>query len=426
VLIITHIHPNSFAEELGLKPGDGILSINNHPIQDALDFQFWSAEDELEIEFQQGEQRLVLEVEDGLDDLGCDFEELTCKSCGNNCVFCFVDQNPAGVRKSLLFKDEDYRYSFMYGNYVTLTNVSQKDLRRIAEQRLSPLYISVHAIDTAVRKKMLGIRGNDKLLAKLNFLAEHHIEMHAQVVLCPGWNDGTVLEETVDTLAGFFPHVQTLAVVPVGLTKHRTGLVPLRPVSPQQSAEIIAYADIKAAHFQKKFGSHFLYIADEFYMLADYPVPAAERYEGFAQIENGVGMVRQFLDDVDEEKKNFPAKIKNTILNVVTGTSAHPILQHQIKPELEKIDGLTIRVHPIDNHFFGGHVSVAGLLVGQDIAAQLAHAELGDAVVLPPDCLNFDGVFLDDWTVADLQKVIDKPVYQYQTGFLDILKELEK
>ncbi len=354
--------------------------------------------------------------------MGVDFEELKCKSCGNHCVFCFVDQNPPSVRETLLFKDEDYRYSFMYGNYVTLTNTSQRDLERIVEQRLSPLYISVHAMDDNVRRRMLGLRGRGRLREKLNFLAENGIEMHAQIVLVPGWNDGAILEHSISELLKLYPAVQTVAIVPVGLTGHRQGLPELQPVQPEDARGLVNWRRLIAMSNKAKYGTHFIYLADELYLLAGEPFPPAEDYDDYAQIENGVGMTRQFLDDLEREIPDWPDSIPETRMAWVTGELAAPILEKYLLPPLNAISGMTAEVLPVKNNFFGGHVTVSGLLTGQDIAAALQGSNY-DVAVLPPNCLNYDDLFLDDWTPAQVEAGT-APLVHFLSDFHTILKEI--
>lgn len=423
---VLHIENGSLAEEIGLLPNDEIISINKQPIRDVIDFQYWAADDDVSMLVERNGEQIVFEIEGGMDGwLGAEFESFKYKSCGNNCIFCFVDQNPHGLRQPLYFKDEDYRLSFLYGNYVTLTNLSRKELERIAQQRLSPIYISVHAVDTALRKHLLGIRGDDRLLQKISFLAEHGIEMHAQIVLCPGLNDGKYLEQTVDTLAEKYPLVKTIAIVPLGMTKHRRGLTKLRAVDKAIALDLIAWEEKKSRYFLNKLKSHFIYLADEFYIQAGKPLPQAERYEDFAQIENGVGMTRAFLDSFKQEFDEMPAAVSPVKISIVTGTMVAPILEKSVAPLLRKIDGLEAEIIPVKNEFYGGGVSVSGLLVGQDIAAQLGERELGDIVVLPPNCLNQDGLFLDDWPVKKLANKLHANVVQAQSGFLQVILNLK-
>lgn len=420
---IINVSPKSIAAELGIKPGDDLVKINGHPIRDILDYQFFVRDDQLELEIERQGEVTIYELEFIDEDLGMDFVEMKCLSCGNHCIFCFVDQNPATVRPTLRFKDEDYRMSFIYGNYVTLTNTSPKKLQRIAELRLSPIFISVHAVDPQLRMRMLGLRRDDRLLEKIAFLAANHIEMHSQIVLCPGWNDGEELENTVRALSEFFPQIRTVAIVPVGLTKHRQGLTALQPVSSELAKQLVTWEKEVSHQFLQRFGSAFVYIADEFYLLAEESIPSAGRYEGFAQVENGVGMVRQLLDAFEEEQALFPQEIQPTHFSLITGEMAAPILEKDILPFLRRIKGMQVTLHPIVNNFFGGGVSVSGLLGGADIADQLSRQHYGDVIVLPPNCLNYDGLFLDDWTVQKLENSLKRAVVVSSGGFLEPIEQ---
>ena len=419
---IVRIEKGSVAEEIGLLPADDIVSINDQPIRDGIDFQFWAADDSIVIDVRRGEEALQIELLGGFDGwFGAEFEEMKYRCCGNKCVFCFIDQNPSGLRNTLYFKDEDFRLSFLYGNYVSLSNVSQKDLDRIVTQRLSPLYISVHATEVELRKRLLGIRKDDRLLEKIAFLAQHKIEMHAQIVLCPGWNDGQHLDETVDTLATFYPWIQSVAIVPVGLTKHRQSLTQLKPVDEICARNIIKWEKDKAEYFYKKYGHYFFYIADEFYFLTNMAIADTERYDQFAQIENGIGMTRAFLDEFEQDSDYFPDSVKPKKMTIVTGAMASKMLQKNIVSKLKQIKGLSVDLKPIRNDFYGGGVSVSGLLVGKDIATQLKGEDLGDFLVLPPNCLNSDKLFLDDMTVPQLQNILNTRVIHSQENFTEIL-----
>ncbi|MDZ7376620.1 MAG: DUF512 domain-containing protein, partial [candidate division KSB1 bacterium] len=273
---------NSLAAEAGLQVGDDLTKINDHQIGDELDFQFYASDELLEIEVLRDGERFIFEIEKDYDEsLGIIFEETKFRCCGNHCIFCFVDQNPQGLRPSLYFKDEDFRLSFLYGNYVTLTNVSRSDLKRIVRQRLSPLYVSVHSTDLTIRKLLLGITKDDHLLEKIRYLVEHRIELHAQIVLCPGINDGQGLQRTIDDLARFYPQLKSVAIVPVGLTRHRQGLYQLASVTPAFAAALIDQVEPISEHFKQIWDDYFVYLADEFYLLAAQPLPLAQRYEDF-------------------------------------------------------------------------------------------------------------------------------------------------
>jgi len=408
---------NSLAAEVGFQIADDIVKINGHLIRDLIDFQFYVSDEHPVIEVIRNGENYIFDIEKDYDDsLGINFEDTKYRCCGNKCIFCFIDQNPEGLRKSLYFKDEDYRLSFMYGNYVTFTNVSQPDLQRIVEQRLYPLYVSVHSTDLEIRKLMLGVKKDDRLLEKIRFLTENNIELQAQIVLCPSINDGKSLFKTIDDLAQFYPKLKSIAIVPVGLTKHRQNLYPLKPVIPGYAKALIGQIEKTAQMFKQKWGDYFVYLADEFYLLAEMSLPFAERYDEFPQIENGVGMVRDFIDQFEEQSLEFPHRIKNkSLITLVTGVLASPIINKWVIPRLNNIENLNVTLQTVENNFYGNRVTVTGLLTGQDIFNQLLNQPSADLIILPANCLNLDGLFLDDWTLADLQtklqchiEVVDK------------------
>lgn len=417
---------DSLAADAGLEIGDDVLKINGFPCRDIIDYQFHSADEELEIEIVRNDEPWIFDIEKDFDDsLGIIFEDTKYRSCGNNCIFCFVDQNPPNLRSSLYFKDEDFRLSFLYGNYVTLTNVSKKELARIVEQRLSPLYVSVHSTDLATRKLMLGLKKDDRLLEKIQFLAENHIELHAQIVLCPGINDGENLIKTIHELAAFYPQLKSIAIVPLGLTRHRDKLYPLKPVTADFSKNLIKTIDPIAQNFKSQYDDYFVYIADEFYLKANADLPPAERYEEFAQIENGVGMTRDFIDRFKEQIPSLPHRISHPLsMILVSGVSASPVLKKWVEPHLNKIENLTVSVQTIKNEFYGPSVTVTGLLSGQDIFTQLKNNAHGDIFVLPSNCLNFEGIFLDDWTLEDLQSKLKRPVEVVEGDFISLFEKL--
>jgi len=326
------------------------------------------------------------------------FEPIRYRGCGNHCIFCFVDQNPKGLRQTLYFKDEDYRLSFLYGNYVTLTRASEADLRRIAEQRLSPLYLSIHALDVEIRKRMLGIQKEDHLLSKIRYLAENRIEMHGQIVLCPGLNDGSVLEQTLTGLESFYPALKSLAIVPVGLTRYRDDLPLLQPVDAKQAKNVIRQIEIFQKKYLQQWGDCFVYPADEFYLLADRAVPDSASYGDMWQIENGVGMIRSLLDSVSLSLEHYTGDMEPKLYTAITGTLAGPVLNEHIVPRIYEKTGLEIQILTVANRFYGESVTVSGLLTGQDILAALEKQAGSGPVLLPGNCLNTDGIFLDDMT----------------------------
>ncbi|MFC1569670.1 DUF512 domain-containing protein [bacterium] len=412
LLRIHHIDLNSLASKAGLKKGDEIASINGRAIEDIIDLQFYGADSDLNIiAYRNGHEIKVNISNPDMLSLGIEPDEMKYRCCGNHCQFCFVDQNPKGLRSTLYLKDEDYRLSFMHGNYVTLTNITERDLNRIVVQRLAPLYLSIHAVNPAIRKQLLGIKKDDRLLEKLQFLADNDIEMHGQIVICPGFNDGSELENTIQSLSAFYPHLKTLAIVPVGLTKHRKNLPGLQSVTSEKAAAIIEQVRPYQNKFQKEFNHHFIYLADEFYLLAKAPLPDETHYGEFWQVENGVGMTRLFLDDFSQETQFFPKRLKKPCRTViVTGMLAAPILQKTVLPVLEQIDGLDVSLLPVKNQFYGPSVTVSGLLTGQDIFAALQQIDGEFNVLLPENCINHEGYFLDDMTPETLSDSLNQSV----------------
>ena len=419
---IIQINPDSIAEECGFQEGDEIVAINKHPIRDIIDYRFHVSDEFLEVELKRNGETLIFEIKKDFDeDLGVEFEEIKYRRCDNRCIFCFVDQNPRGLRKSLYFKDEDYRLSFLYGNYVTLTNVSPEDLQRITEQRLSPIYVSVHSTDWKIRHFMLGIKKDDRLLDKIKFLAENRIEIHAQIVLCPRINDGASLIRTIKNLGQFYPHVKSVAIVPVGLTRHRENLPPLQPVTPEYAKKLIPEMDKIASKFREKYGDYFVYLADEFYLSAGITLPESERYDEFPQIENGVGMTRSFINQFEEQKQYLPHRISHQqSLALITGRLAAPIIEKYIVTELNKIDNLTVSTKIIKNNFYGESITVTGLLTGQDIYEQLRNQQSDDILVLPVNSLNYDGLFLDNWTPEKLSQKLNRQIKIIDDDFLSL------
>ncbi len=417
---------DSLAAEAALAVGDEILKINGFPIRDIIDYRFHSSDEELEIEIIRNGQPWIFEIEKDADDsLGIIFEETRYRCCGNDCIFCFIDQNPPNLRSSLYFKDEDFRLSFLYGNYVTLTNVGKKDLNRIVEQRLSPLYISVHSTDLATRKFMLGLKKDDRLLGKIRFLTHHNIELHAQIVLCPGINDGENLRNTIGELVAFYPQLKSIAIVPVGLTRYRDKLYPLKPATPTFSKQLIETIESISAEYKSIHGNYIVYLADEFYLKVEMDIPTTERYDDFEQIENGVGMVREFLDQFEEQKLSFPHRISHPLsVILVSGESASAIIKKWVEPVLNKIENLNVSVATIKNTFYGSSVTVTGLLTGQDIFDQIRQISQADIIVLPANCLNYDGYFLDDWTVPDLKKKLNRHVEVMDSDFISFFEKI--
>jgi len=395
----------------GVVAGDLLETINGHPIRDIIDYRFYSADEVLDCTFSRNGQSRHITIQRDDRDMGIDFEPMRYCSCGNRCIFCFVDQNPPGMRPSLYFKDEDYRLSFLHGNYVTLTHAEQEDLERITIQRLSPLYISIHATDLEIRKTLLGLTEDDHLLDKIRCLTERGIELHGQIVLCPGINDGEVLDTSLETLSSFYPKLRSVAVVPVGLTRHRQGLPRLKGYDAVSARGVVQNVVKHQNRIHKKHREPWVYLADEFYLLAGHDVPPTEHYGDFWQVENGVGMVRSFLTEFEKSSRRFPKQLnKESRYTLVTGVLAGPILEKFVLPVLSRAKNMDVRLKVVPNSFYGETVTVSGLLTGGDIIQAFQGDDDMATVLLPPNCLNDDGLFLDDRTPADLTAILGRPI----------------
>lgn len=410
-LYIEDVTPGSIADDLGIQPGDRLLAINGQRLRDLIDFHYYDTSEELLIEVcaVDGEVwQADIERDEG-EPLGIVFGPPSPARCGNKCVFCFVHQLPKGLRKPLYVKDEDYRLSFLYGNYVTLANVTKKDLARIKEQRLSPQYVSVHVTEPAVRERMLGKTGLVPILAVLAELAAARITFHTQIVVCPGWNDGALLEQTVADLASLHPAVLSIAIVPLGLTSHRRGLPKLEPVSVTYAEQFIAVWQPVADSLSARFGEPFLFLADEWYIKADKAFPDITTYGDFPQLENGVGMIPLFLAEAAEvlaAAEPLPPRQ----ITVVTGESPVTYLTDFCQ-QLSARTGVVLQVIPIPNRLFGPEVTVTGLVAGQDIVAALTGRALGDLLLIPDVMLKEgEGVFLDDLDCEDLSAALQVPI----------------
>jgi putative radical SAM enzyme (TIGR03279 family) len=423
---ILEIEKNSIASELGIKAGSTLISINQRPITDGLDYRFHQSGDELEVLIEQDGQQILFEIEkEDQEDIGLILEDLKMRKCGNKCVFCFVHQNPKGLRKTIYFKDEDYRFSFLYGHYVTLSNATQADLERIVEQRLTPLYVSVHATDLELRQYLLGIKYDDRLLEKIEFLTRHGIELNCQIVLCPDLNDGPQLLKTINDLKKFYPAIRSIAIVPVGLTKHRRNLPVLKPVTNEYSLKLMRWTDHHRQKLKKEMGSSFVYLSDEFYIRTGVDIPENEYYEGFYQLENGVGLTRDMITHFEEELPRLSVFDRRTHLTFVSAKLGASVLKKYFVPELRKLTQFDIKVYQVPNYFYGYSIVVSGLLVGRDIYNHLKNKELGDYIVLPPRVLNHDGLFLDDWTVEQLEEKLHRPVFIFPDSFLKLFQNIK-
>ncbi len=389
-----------------------LLSINGHKISDNIDLRFHQSDELLEVVYKNSSGKMNRSpIEKNYDDqLGVVLEEPKFHSCGNKCIFCFVDQMPQGMRPALYFKDEDFRLSFLYGNYITLSNISRSDLDRIKQQRLSPLYISVHATDVKLRRKMLGSRAGDEILKVMKGLIAGGIEMHTQIVLCPGINDGRHLKKTLSDLLKLYPGVKSIAVVPVGLTKHRQKLFPLRAINREYSQALIEEYQGLQKQLRQRFKRTILYFADEFYLNAGLDFPASFWYDDYPQLDNGVGMVRDFWNSFRALSSDLPERLKRRKKVIfISGTSGARVLK-PVAARLNRIGGLDCSVILVKNRLFGESVTVSGLLSGRDILSSLKAEGRGcDLMVLPENLLNRQGKFIDDLSLGELGRRL-KPV----------------
>ena len=410
--IVEDVRSDGIGAELGITKGDQVVSINGQAPRDFIDYRFMCAEEDLELEvMKENGDMWVCDIQKDIDeDLGIRFTQDTfdgMKNCANKCIFCFVDQMPADMRESLYMKDDDYRLSFLHGNFVTLTNVTKQDLDRIVRMRISPLYISVHCTSPKLRELMLGSKKAGKITDQLRVLARAGIEMHTQIVLCPGINDGEELAKSIQDLAALHPQVISVAVVPVGLTRHRENLHSLRKISPAEAGELIDLIHRFQQEFIEKYDSPLVYPADEFYVLAGRDFPSDEMYGGYPQLENGVGLVRLFYESMKAAADKLPKALpvsKKCVL--VTGASGEYVLK-SVTQWLNQIENLEIEVVRVVNRFFGEHVTVAGLLTGGDVLAALKEIQVKkpfDLALLPSVmCRRDELVFLDGLTPGDLE-----------------------
>ena len=417
---VVSVEPGSIGEELGFQPGDRLLSINGIRPRDLIDLQILCGEEELSLEVQDPEGVLhVVELEKEADDgLGLVFREALfdgLRQCNNHCPFCFIDQQPPGHRRTLYLKDDDFRLSFLYGSYLTLTNLSATDWRRIEQQRLSPLYVSVHATDPDLRARLLGNPRAALLVEQLAWFAERRLQVHAQVVVCPGWNDGEALSRTLTDLARFgggeWPAVLSTAVVPVGLTRFRPPGDALRPVDPSAARAVIARVEPLQEQWLAERGSRFAWLSDEWYLLAGLPLPPRPAYEDLPQRENGVGSIRAFLEELERATAELPAALpRPRRLSWVVGRLVAQALQ-PVVDRLNRMEGLELLLHGLPSPYWGQDQVVTGLLTGADLLQGLAGADLGEELLLPSVMLRQgEPVFLDDTTLEELRRQLPVPI----------------
>ena len=428
--LITAVDPGSLAEEMELEPGDRLLAIDGNEIEDIFDYRFYIGDTYLEILIQKadGEEWLLEIDKDPEEDLGLTFENGLMdeyRSCRNKCVFCFIDQMPPGMRETLYFKDDDSRLSFLQGNYITLTNMSEKDFERIIRFHLAPINISVHTTNPQLRCKMLNNRFAGDVLDKIQALYEAGIEMNGQIVLCPGLNDGEELDRTIGDLARFIPHMGSLSVVPVGVTKYREGLYPMTTFDADGSARVIDQIEAWQKKIYAEHGIHFVQASDEFYIMAGRELPEEDRYDGYIQLENGVGMVRLLKEEVSEVLDGMNGDDREVEVSLATGRLAAVYLQELVEKIQEKFPKVKAHIYPIRNDFFGETITVAGLITGQDLMAQLKGQTLGSRLLIPSVMLRSgEDVFLDDITVGQLEEALQIPIDVVESGGYDFVTSI--
>ncbi|MFP5269469.1 TIGR03279 family radical SAM protein [Coleofasciculus sp.] len=430
--LINKVIPNSIAAEVGFEPGDAIISINGTAPRDLIDYQFLCADEILELEVLDAAGKThSLEIEKDYDeDLGLEFETALFDGliqCNNRCPFCFIDQQPPGKRQSLYLKDDDYRLSFLYGSYLTLTNLTQSEWNRIERLRLSPLYVSIHATEPEIRSRLLKNPRAGQILDQLQWFQERRLQIHAQVVVCPGINDGIHLEQTLKDLAQFqqneIPAVASVAVVPVGLTRFRPSEDELIPVSREKAAEVIQKVQSLQTKFRQQFGSTFAWLADEWFLIAKQELPPESHYEDYPQIGNGVGSIRQFIKQFqDAATRMLPSRVEperelTWVVGNAVETAFVPLLQ-----QLNKVEGLDVKLAALRSEYWGQEITVTGLLTGQDLLNQLSGKDFGDGILLPALMLKHDDTrFLDDMTVAEVSRQLGTQILVVQ-GIEELLE----
>lgn len=427
---IKEVRPDSIGEELGLEPGDILLAIDGQEIEDVLDYYFYVESEEIElfIRTKDGEECTCIVEKEEEEDLGLVFEEEfmgSYRHCHNKCMFCFIDQLPKGMRSTLYFKDDDARLSFLNGNYITMTNMKNEEFNKIIRYHMSPINISVHTTNPELRVKMLTNPKAANVMERLKQLHEAGILMNGQIVLCKGVNDGAELDRSIRELGELAPLMQSVSIVPVGLTKYREGLYPLEAFTGEDAARVIDQVEPYQQQFFDRYGLHFIHLSDEFYILAGRPVPEEERYDGYLQIENGVGMVRLFMNEAEEALASHVGSQQAGEITIATAVSASGMIQDVCKQIQKKYPNLKIHVRTIINHFFGEDITVTGLLTGVDLIGQLKNLDLGSKVLLPGNLVKADEpVLLDDVSIADIERALQIPVDIVKLSGMEFIEKI--
>ena len=425
--VIKEVYPDSIAEELEIEVGDVLLAINDQAIQDVFDYRYLIKNEYIEVlvEKQDGEEWLLEIDKDYDEDLGIEFENglmSEYRTCSNKCIFCFIDQMPPGMRETLYFKDDDSRLSFLQGNYITLTNMKLPDIERIIQMHLAPINISVQTTNPELRCKMLHNRFAGEKLKFLDILYENHIEMNGQVVVCKNVNDGKELERTIDDLSKFLPFMRSVSAVPAGITKYREGLYPLELFTKEEAGQVIDMIESRQKKYYEEFGLHFIHASDEWYILAGEELPEEDRYDGYLQLENGVGMLRLLGTEVRQAIAERDGDDRKLSVTVATGRLAAPYIAGCMDVIREKYPNITSEVIAIKNNFFGEKITVSGLITGQDLIEQLSGRKLGDRLLIPCNMLRSgEDVFLDDITITELSEKLGKEIIVVDPGGADLV-----
>ena len=428
--IISSVAPGSIAQEMGIEPGDRLLEVNGKSPEDVFDYRYLMNEEEILVLIRKANgEEWELEIEKEYeDDLGIEFENGLMddyRSCRNKCIFCFIDQLPKGMRSTLYFKDDDSRLSFLQGNYLTLTNMSEHDIDRIIQYKLSPINISFQTMNPELRCKMLHNRFAGEIFDKVKRLKDAGIIMNGQIVLCRGVNDGAELERSIRELTAYMPQLESVSVVPVGLTRYRDGLYPLEPFTKEDACEVLDLIHGWQEKLYKEWGNHFIHAGDEWYILAERPIPEEKTYDGYLQLENGVGMVRLLEEEVVQTLAGMAGENRKIHRTIATGELAAPFLRKHVDAVQKKYPNVDIQVLAIKNEFFGGKITVAGLITGTDLISQLKGKDLGDRLLLTNHMLKSgEPVFLDDVTVDDVQNALQIKVSIVESSGADFVSSL--
>ena len=426
---VGYVEPDSYAYEAGIEAGDRLLTINGHDFRDILEYRYLISEYEVELEVlkKNGDCEKIF-IENDYEDLGIEFENAlidTAQSCRNKCIFCFIDQLPPGMRETVYFKDDDTRLSFLQGNYVTLTNLNDEDINRLIAMHISPINISVHTTNPELRVKMLNNKNAGNVFSVMKHFAENNMYMNCQIVLCRGYNDGEELERTIADLVSLYPYVESVSVVPVGLTAYREGLCELKAYDRLSSYEVVKQVEAIQTELLEKIGTRLIYLSDEFYINAKLPIPDAQAYEGFPQLENGVGLVASLKEEFDMGMEYLDYANKKREVTVVTGELVYGFISGLCERLMQRCNGLEIHCYPIKNNFFGGCVNVSGLVVGGDIKEQLLGKAIGEEIFIPSSMLRAgEDVFLDNMTLDELEKELQTKIIPIDNDGYEFIEKI--